>query len=242
MNTTATVVDDKQKNTVVNILRRELLSAVQSVDEFLGSLDGHVHLVECAGKAWATVRAHSLATMEAMTKDQEEVTRIALAPTNGKFFALALGGTSIPSTELVPLTEDQKRQDKEAQLAAVAATVATGLPKKLGRPKGSKNKPKTEGVAEAPKKLGRPKGSKNKPKPEATRAPRTTKKQAQKHALIAYSCPCGEKDTHGNGFFKHASRCKTYQALVKAKGADAAKAAALARAVKQNARKLRATG
>jgi len=54
-------------------------------------------------------------------------------------------------------------------------------PKKRGRPKGSKNKPKdtlTEPPTE-PKKRGRPKGSKNKPKDTPTEPPTELKKRGR---------------------------------------------------------------
>ena len=54
-------------------------------------------------------------------------------------------------------------------------------PKKRGRPKGSKNKPKdtpTE-VPNEPKKRGRPKGSKNKPKDTSTEVPPEPKKRGR---------------------------------------------------------------
>lgn len=49
------------------------------------------------------------------------------------------------------------------------------IKRKRGRPKGSKNKPKT-----IVKKRGRPKGSKNKPKPEAKKRGRPRKEAVQK--------------------------------------------------------------
>jgi hypothetical protein len=260
---TSTVVDEKQTNTVTKILRREVTSAVESIDEFFGSLDQHSHYIECVLKAWTTVRTHAIETMNAMTKDAGEITRIALAPLNGNFFSIAMKHAEGSSVET---------ETKLDELTKATAVVAAGGKKRLGRPKGSKNKPKdgsntpaSSGTTEAPKKRlgrpkgsknkpkdgsvtppspgkpGRPKGSKNKPKEEGKRAPRVTTEQASAHATVAYLCPCG-KTSNGNGFFKHGSSCKLYQALIKEKGVDEAKKTVAAKAVKAAAKKLRATG
>jgi len=63
----------------------------------------------------------------------------------------------------------------------VELTEPSPEPKKRGRPKGSKNKPKdtpTE-VPHEPKKPGRPKGSKNKPKDTPTEVPHEPKKRGR---------------------------------------------------------------
>jgi hypothetical protein len=94
-----------------------------------------------------------------------------MAERRGSVAVAGAAPASAPSASMSRVVE-QFARSLEALLTELRATQTTvAVPRKRGRPLGSKNKPKVEAAA-APKRRGRPPGSKNKPKVEAAAAPK----------------------------------------------------------------------
>lgn len=175
---------------------RALTYGLQLAEKHLQRLDSMVEMTTRAVEENLLLSAVDVANYKACLRAAKKqrtqfskVLDIELPPVNTTTPRKVRGRPSQGELDALAASRARKPPRKpRAKATAAAPAVEATAPKKLGRPKGSKNKPKTNGVAvapiaaevPAPKKRGRPKGSKNKPKTNGVAAAPVTEATAPK--------------------------------------------------------------